>query len=419
MIQKEFGANIKMNVLYLTYGETPVPTGVYQSQVLDLKESLESKYDINFKLISFLPIINSGFKRFGFKYKWILSKIKKDYGLIVKWVVAPQNFIFHSHFVFNAFHFNSGLNNYLKGKEIDVVHCRSYHAAYEALKCKELYGFKYKVIFDPRGHFPEEVCVKGYASFGGASYQFFKEVENYILSKADVIICLSDPMYEYFKNLSNREICKLVYASAKLPVVINENKLTNNTKTLCYVGALPDNGWHKASSLRLLYLAFKRVFKDSKLLIITQTPKSVILKHFEPELIDSIEFYAAKNTDDVYSKLITADFGALPFCTPSDDAESLVGKTMVGTKTLEYIAAGVPILANKLCLGASMLISKFDLGVVYDELNIDDDINSNLIDNALQIDCVKKGPHICNSEFSLEANSEKYYKIYKELINED
>jgi hypothetical protein len=155
-----------MKIIYLTWGETPRSYGVFGSQVINqLVSNYKSNKDSQFHLVSAVPLIHSGFVREKINYIDEIKKIKRSLGNIsFSWIpiYATQNFINSNRFTFKLMHGLSHLHLLRKMKEIkpDIVHCRSYHAAWAAITIRDKYKLNYKVIFDGRDLWPEEMALK-------------------------------------------------------------------------------------------------------------------------------------------------------------------------------------------------------------------------------------------------------------------
>lgn len=403
----------KLNVLYFTYGETPRVDGVFESQVISLVEQLSKKNKLF--LYSIIPIVNSGFYKSGFDYFNVLKKIKArlkncEVDFTSAYSFGPQNLFYSSSYCFKLFHVyrEKKLLQYIKLNEINIVHCRSYHSAFEAISLKDKYDLDYKVVFDPRGLFPEESSIKKKVKYNEGSYNYLKGIERTILEKSDVTISLSKPMRQHFVNLG-AENCELVYASSK--VVEFDDSLKNSIITFCYIGALTEDAWHSPSELFRTFNKIKRVSENARLLIISPTEKSKIFDSLGECCSNDIEVVSAKNSTEVMKLASKCHIGLLPFRVPESVPEELVGETMVGTKTLEYISSSIPIFANKYCGGARELINEYSLGVCYDPENIlDSDI-----EQVLKINISGKAKLLVANLFSDEFNANRYNEIYKSL----
>lgn len=405
----------KLNVMYFTFGETPRLDGVYESQVISLLEN--TKQYNNIHLYSVIPFVNSGFYKSGLKYLRLLKDITKrlsnsDVKFNYSFSAGPQNLFYSSKYGFNFFHNYSKkrLLNYIQVNDIHVVHCRSYHSAFEAIKLRARFGLEYKVVFDPRGLWPEESCIKKKNNFNDEGYEYLKEIESYILKNANITICLSIPMIKHYEALGALS-CELVYASSK---VINDKQESKYDElTFCYIGALNEDGWHSSEELFKVFSSIKKVKKDAKLLIVSPTKKSQILKAAKSEYLNDITIVAAKNSVEVLQLASKCHIGLLPFRIPKSAPEEMVGETMVGTKTLEYIASNMIIFANKYSGGARDLIEENNLGRSYDPENITQDD----IVNLLTMEPNFQGKDFVNNLFSDEFNAKRYSEIYSSVEN--
>jgi len=87
-----------LNVVYLTWGETPRSYGIYRSQVAETVAEIVARHpDITHHLIAGLPIIHSGLVREKLAYGQELKSLRQTLGdtqLSVCLIPVPQNFVF-------------------------------------------------------------------------------------------------------------------------------------------------------------------------------------------------------------------------------------------------------------------------------------------------------------------------------------
>jgi hypothetical protein len=127
-----------------------------------------------------LPIIHSGLVRENFGYINELRNVKKNLSpVIFDWVpiFSSQNFVNSNKLTFNLFHnFISYFLLYskLKNTHVKLIHCRSYHAAWAAIQVRDKYKLNYKIIFDGRDLWPEEVALKKGWNDSSKDYLFLK-----------------------------------------------------------------------------------------------------------------------------------------------------------------------------------------------------------------------------------------------------
>lgn len=395
--------------MYLTFGELASSTGIIKSQVLDMLKSMSCNSQVNMHLFMVSPCLNkkSLMAKIS-KVNEVKNELKNSNIRFRKLdLFAPGKFFHSINTKYKIFHFfkRQKLIKYVEQNKISIIHCRSYHAAIEAIRVKQSISHDVKVLFDPRGLLPEEVLIK---TGQKEAFQFYKAIERDILKKTDMLSAVSDGMAEHFSKLFNGPI-KINYAcfSASPNISIPIIKSERNYKTLCYIGNISENGYHSTHALSLLYKSFKETFKETRLLLVTQSNVENIgqvLKISNKE----IETRKANSSQEVF-KIISenADFGALPFTLTSDSKKELVASTMIGNKTIEYLFAGVKPIINYKCSSAIALVKKHYSGYVF---------NPN--DNFLEAIGNKEVANLNDLQdlFDTRNVATKYIEIYKELL---
>ena len=417
-----------MNVLYMTWGETPRSYGVFNSQVI--KQFLKTKNklpDAKFSFISAVPIFHSGLLREKLGYKDEIKKIKEEFTLDnidFTWVpmVIPQNLIYTTNFIFNYVQCTTQLlvNYKVDLASYDIVHCRSYFAAYAANKLREKYNYRYKVVFDARGFLPEEIALKEKLHEKSKKYSFLKVLESYLLEHSDVTITVSDTMYESFYDKHSKKL-ENIYLSTDFEKLVSKNKKRKAIEldtqiNILYLGALGVNSWHQPNVLLKVFKKIKLLYKNAILTIIT-TDDHEKLKTFFTELDErDLKFLSIKNHDELANELNKVDLGVLPYRENGSFAEEIVGKSILGTKTVEYLASGIPVLCNEDCGGAAALIMKNPkFGIVekkkkmseLSEASLHDLLNSHLEQHDFDM---------LYNYFDYSSNAKKYADIYESLM---
>lgn len=409
-----------INVMYLTWGETPRSFGVFGSQVVSqLCATLEASSDVSIKLVAGLPVLHSGLVREGLSYKNELIKVRKKLGVInfsTIPIFAPQTFVNSTKAEFPFFHgfAYQRLNQEIRRFNPQILHCRSYHATYAALKIREKYGYRYKVIFDARGLFPEECVQKRNFPVGGSDFAFLKTIEIFLLENSDVTIAVSDTMHSHYSRIGVAH-AKTVYLSAPVDKLLTANKKSGSkSKVLCYVGALSEDSWHKPKDLFELYRKYRICVQNPKLLIVTLSNRSEIMMHSQGIPESEIEIVSSRSDVELVKFLADADFGALPFHTPKSDIDHAIASTMIGSKTAEYLGAGLPVLVNRFCMGAASIVELNQLGICYDPETFNQ-ININSLKNFENVDFRIKTKELAKRLFDYRENGSRYFLIYKAL----
>ena len=409
--------------MHLTWGETPRSYGVFGSQVIaqfvaNNKATPASK----FLFASGLPIINSGMTREKFGYFNEYKKIREMLGNIpfhVLPIYAPQNLLNSSA---NTFKWLHGLAHWhlarlIKNFNPDVIHCRSYHAAWAALCVRRDTTLAYKIIFDCRGLYPEEVALKKCYPEESKNYLYLKYIERQLLMQCDFSVAVSDPMEKHYRNLGAKE-CRTIYLSADAerlkPLPLNNQSL--GPVNFCYVGALSEDTWHKTSELLRLFQRLRELIPNSILTIITTSDHDDVRYFFRDFSITDVIITQTRSLEHLKSLLVQADFGILSYFMPISAREKMLADMVLAVKTAEYLCNGLPVIVNHFCGGAAAIVKSHDLGIVYDPTDLvalkAADILTRRPTSVLRNDIATKARRL----FDYNEHARDYVNIYKELL---
>ena len=414
-----------MNVAYLTWGETPRSYGVFASQVIgQFVENYKISSKDDFYFISAVPIVHSGLVREKLKYFDELKKVKEKLGKI-KFIWLPiyaiQNFVNSSKSTFGLMHglAHWHLKNTLLRLNPDIVHCRSYHAAWAALQVKQKNNFEYKIIFDGRGLWPEEIALKREFSKDSEDYQFLKNIEKTLLSQCDATISVSDTMHQHYENIGVKR-GELIYLSAsvdKLAPSTFERNRENDTVTFCYVGALSEDTWHQPLQLLELYKHLRATVKKANLVIVTTSSHTKIKELFKEIPQNEVTYTSTKSIEELKLVLENVDFGLLSYFKPLSGEEQLLGRMVMAVKTAEYLAAGLPVMVNNTCGGAATVVEKYNAGVSYNQDTFNE-ITQETIQKLLEVNIPKNAVKVAEDLFDYKANAVRYVNLYENLLND-
>jgi glycosyltransferase involved in cell wall biosynthesis len=411
-----------MKVIYLTWGETPRVSGVYGSQVLKQLRAIQDAIPSSeFLLVAGLPIVFSGIIREKFGYIKELRKVRHSLGnikLCLLPVWAPQNFGL-SHAGWKYFHFMSDriLSSLVKKNAPDIVHCRSYHSAFAAIQARKHSGLNYKIIFDARGLFPEESLFRRAKNErSDADYHELKKIEQYLLNECDVTISVSDTMKFHYQKIGVND-CRTIYLSAPAKILKKSKSIhqTRDKQTLCYVGALSNQTWHKPKMLFEVYKKYRQCVDTPHLLIITKSDYQSILKQRGDIPLEEIEITSISTPEELSVHLSNSTFGALPYFIPSTPCEYLIAETMLASKTAEYLTAGLPIIINRYCGGAKAFVESWGVGLVYNPENMEE-ISKESIETFLHEINRENICDLAESMFCYSVNAKKYERLYCDLM---
>lgn len=302
-----------------------------------------------------------------------------------------------------------------------LFHCRSYPATSIAIFLKKFISDT-AVLFDPRSDYPEENVTAGVWGDESKTFYFWKDAERRFLKKADAVACIG-PTYvdHYRKNLEsfnyfispNNVSCRKFQRNlAHRRKIRADFGIAESEHTYIYLGGMSNHGWHRPDFYLKFYDRLSKMTENFKFIFL-------VPKHAAGIVEDAFGsrknvFVISPELDEVGKYLSAADFGMMFFHT---------SKIAVGTKIGEYMAASLPVVVNKNCIGAVELIkNNQELGCVVGlglgDLDLKDEFNENdfgLLGKLLRSD--DKIFNFAQSYFDNEKVSDVYVKQYRRLLD--
>lgn len=354
--------------------------------------------------------------------KWIQSAQNtraqfKSRGIEFDFYMIPglANWLYSSCFQFFAFHNPINyfqLYRFLRKNQIQYIYCRSYHSAFAALSIRALLNSSVQIQFDPRSLFVEEgVFLR---KIKGLSFRLWSSVENVIYRKSNWVSFVSQPFKEMQTKKFQISNSAVIYTHAPVEKFHQKPLAPKGKIRICYVGQLEKKGWHDPEKVFDLVHALQSQLEVS-LTIVTHSSHDALTNKAKLYGIKDIEIKAAKNIDQITTILKDMHFGILCYKELDSDTERKLAKTVVASKSGEYLAAGLPMICYHELRGIAELIEEHKLGVTYDfgkEQDVVKDIQRIIEDfDAISERCKR----IANEKFSLRNNQKIIEKKIIEL----
>ncbi len=425
------------NLLYLTWGEVIVYDGLFNNQVLEqLKQIRSQAENLPMQLLSGLPLGNRYLVKGRAQFYAELAKIEAQLtasriGFAYRWIPAVARW-FHSQpyqFPFYSVGQLGYLAKLVQQRGINLVHCRSYHATRLALLARARYRLPYKVIFDTRGMFPEEAVLAGYFTATSPAYHQWKSVEQELLRAADAVVNVSPTFTEYISTLTTNPNLHTIATSTNLdlfqpnPALRQAARqlldLTDEDKVLLYVGSLgTKRGWHNIDNLIALYRVFHAAFPQSRLLIVTRSPHAPLAEALQAAGYPPAAYriVAAHSPAETSKYAQAGDYAALAYYDVDSPLEQQVGRTVIASKSGEYLGLGLPMLVNATAGAAAQLVAQAGVGAVYQGGN-EEALRVPLRQLDANYAAVQaKALAVAHTNFSATGNARKYLALYEQLL---
>ena len=403
-----------MSVLYLSYNGLMEPLG--QSQVFQYLHKLaqgheitlvtyEKKHDWNDKVrrdYALQATQKSGIRWIPLRYHKSPTTLATSYDLTVGFIVCLYLCIRY---------------------RVRIIHSRGFVVSMLGLGLKRALGPRF--IFDTRSFLPEERVELGVWRKGSLIYRVFKWFERQLLLEADVVVALTqkavDLMRQYSFLQGQSKHFEVIPTCTNLDLFCPEPdckdhapKLNNRPFTLGYVG--------NAGSVYLFdavlecFKILKRRRPDARLLIINRDDHAYILERLQASGItmNSVEIKAVDH-QNVPGEIRRMDAGIYLI------AAHLSRVSAVPTKMGEFLACGVPCLANAGVGNVKEIFENDRVGIVLHEFNQQsmekalEQLLELVYDPGARARCVS----VAQRYFSLEMGVKTYDRIYRNLAGKN
>lgn len=345
-----------------------------------------------------------------------------------RWILAPSTF-FHSQFwqlpflyIFNILPFTF----FLMRRKYSILHCRSYHATFAALMARKIGGLDYKVVFDTRGLFPEESVYHGHFKEKSLSFKMWKKIEAWALINSDCIVNVSEEFTNHIRTIvPNHTNIQTIHTTANETLFHTETESgtgrffsQNKVFTLAYLGVLGPESWYSTKRLAALTIEAKRQLGAARLKIITRSNHSTIRRALlDSGLLESeIELTKTSNAQETALALEGVSLATMPVRPLKGRIDQLLMQVLIGAKTAEYLATGLPIIVFKEATGIADLVKNNHLGQIAEKDNLAAINFQDFVQNRDHY--AEKTKAFSYQNFSGSHNAEKYITIYSKLFSQ-
>lgn len=261
----------------------------------------------------------------------------------------------------------------------DVLHGRVHVPTLMGALARKFSPRKPKLLFDIRGFMPEEYTDAGIWPEDGLLYRGAKRVERWLMKESDAFVVLTERAREillpesketgYDKHGRPVEVIpccvdleRFASATPETRTAMRERLGIAEKRVMVYVGSF--GGWYLTKETADFFGAFREKYSNAFAMILTQS---------KPEVIEPLLRYAGYKdgeylitrvpSTEIPEYLVAADM-AVSFIKPcySKQASS-------PTKNAEYLACGLPIIANSGVGDVDVLIEGRGVGALIEKFD--------------------------------------------------
>ncbi|MGB7207240.1 MAG: glycosyltransferase [Pyrinomonadaceae bacterium] len=427
--------------LYICYFGLHEP--LVQTQVLpylrELKRGGDGYSPIKVSLLTFEP---------NFRTNWTAEKIETERRLMAdegidwhclgyhKWPSAPAT-------AYDILRGTLYVAKLLRREKFDVLHGRVHIPTLMGAIARKLSRHKPKLLFDIRGFFPEEYTDAGVWPEDGWLYRSAKRVEKWLMKEADGFVVLTEKARRIlfgnaemtFGETNNDtrspkskiqnpkselrpvevipccvDVDKFVVADDVVRATMRKELGVEKRKVIAYVGSF--GGWYLTSEMLDFFSAARENDTEAFVLVLTQRNKEMITGKLRDRGFAEGDFHVGSVAPAEIPDYLSAADIALSFIKACYSKQS-----SSPTKIAEYLACGVPIIANRGVGDLDELIEKNRVGVL-----IDDFSKMSYLKALNEIEALGDVREKCREtairEFDLaNVGGSRYRRLYKRILD--
>lgn len=314
-------------------------------------------------------------------------------------------------------------------EKIDVFHGRVHIPTMMGWIANKFLIRKPKLFFDIRGFFPEEYVDAGIWKQTSFAYKMVKYCEKLMLRDADGFVTLTEKAQEIlFPESVETGFDKKSRPVRVIPCCVDLNKFSvvneslrnemrrklnvENRRVIVYVGSF--GGFYLTDETADFYGVAKRQNPNTFALILTQSKPEMIQPSLEKYGYTEKDFFIQKVSPKEIPEYLSAADIAVSFIKPS--YSKLASSP---TKNAEYLACGLPMIANSNVGDTKEFTEDDKVGYVIDDFNGESylkaltEIDKMLTDKDLANRCKQSA----KKRFDLtEIGGKRYLDLYSKLL---
>ncbi len=307
----------------------------------------------------------------------------------------------------------------MKHENINVLHGRIHVATLMGALARTFSRQKPKLIFDIRGFFPEEYTDSGVWPEDGWLYRAAKKVERWLINEANGFVVLTekarDMLFADEKRVVEVIPCCVDFEdrfSGNLKPTKTEIEIKLRTKgrfVLAHVGAL--GGLYLTEEIVDFLDAVRAVESTTFALFLTQSDSGPLCTLLQDKGFAENDYFVGQVAPHQIPQYLSITDAGLSFVKATYATQS-----RSPTKIPEYLAAGIPIIANSGVGDVDQLIAEENVGVLVDSFDREAYIDALKRLRALG-DISDRCRKVAKKRFDLETvGGVRYRRLYEKLF---
>jgi len=320
----------------------------------------------------------------------------------------------------------------IRQKQLDILHGRVHMPTLIGALARKFSRRKPKVLFDIRGFFPEEYTDAGIWPENGLLYRTAKRVERWLLEDSNGFVVLTEKARDIlFPGSKESGVDKLGRPVEVIPCCVDFQRfeivdpetraetraklIANGRPIMVYVGSF--GGWYLSDEMMDFTRAARIIDPRIFFLVLTQRDQEKVRKELLARGFSSEDFKVEGVLPKYMGQYLSACDVAISFIKPcySKLASS-------PTKLAEYLACGLPVVANSGVGDVDELISGKQVGVVFDDFNDQNyqDVFKLILKMSGKNGILEHCRQVAIENFDLAAvGGARYRRLYKNILGDE
>ena len=412
--------NTHVNTLYVCYFGLREP--LVQTQVLPYLRALVAG-GVRVSLLTFEP---------QFEKRWSAEELLEQTQTLAAQGISWHWLKYHKRPTLPATLFDIAagtlrIARLMKREQINVLHARNHVPALMCALARRIRSGQ--LIFDIRGFMPEEYTDAGVWPANGYLYRGLKRVERHLFQTADAFVVLTSKAREILfpgrtdTDESGRPIelipccvdfARFEAAGADARRAIRDELNLHGRRVIAYVGSF--GGWYLTDEMARFLVAAHRRDARTFSLILTQSPREMVAEQLRARGMAEADFFVGTVAPADVPRHLSAADAAISFIKACYSKQS-----SSPTKIAEYLAAGLPVIANTGVGDIDELLTTHGVGILIREFNEAsygralEQLDALLANETIRARCRATA----HGEFDLETvGSVRYRRLYERLLHD-
>ncbi len=318
----------------------------------------------------------------------------------------------------------------IRENQIDILHGRVHVATLMGAIARKFSSRKPKLVFDIRGFFPEEYADAGVWPENGLLFKTAKCVETWLMRKADGFVVLTEKARQIlFTGATDTGFDNQGRTVEVIPCCVDlrgrfaagkketreaiRSKLEIGDRfVFTHVGAV--GGLYLTEKIVDLFDAARSIDPKAYVMFLTQTEPSAIISLLRSRGFAQADYFVGQVDPEIVPAYLSAADAGVSFVKASYATQS-----RSPTKIPEYLAAGLPIIANAGVGDVDELVEREGVGILIDTFDRDAYVNA-IEKLKLLGDISEKCRETAHNRFDLETvGGVRYRRLYQRLFCKD